>query len=137
MGRAADYDGDGAVPEGLWFARFRRATQSKRGIARLKEIAAILDAMPQKRLIAEALTKEGDCCFVGAVCKAKNVEMTEGECDIFDTASAGKDAGIPWTLAWEMAALNDEKLRNLTPEDRWIAARAWVDDLLRKTTAAV
>lgn len=135
MGRAADYDGDDAVPEGLWWARFQRATQSVRGVARLKEIAAILDAMPRKRLITEALTIEGDYCFVGAVCHAKGVSIPEGSCDIYDTAHAGKRAGIPWTLAWEMASMNDERWRRLTPEERWQAARAWIDELLAKAAA--
>lgn len=130
MGRGCDYDGDDAVSEGLWNRRLALATRSKRGNERLREIAAILDAMPEKRLITEALTLEGDCCFVGAVCKARGVQIPEGYCDIFDTADAGKRAGIPWTLAWEMATANDEKWGRLTPEERWKAARAWIDEQL-------
>lgn len=130
MGRALDFDGGDAVPEGLWRARLYRATHSKRAVTRLKEIAAILDAMPRKRLITEALVKDGDCCFVGAVCKAKNVTMPEGDCDIYDTAYKGEEAGLPWTLAWEMASKNDEAWSNMSPEDRWLAARTWVEELL-------
>lgn len=137
MSRCDYYDGEDSVPDGLWAHRFWQATETKKGQARLREFAAILDAMPEKRLIADELqTPGGEVCFVGAICKARNVPMPTGDCDIRDTAEAGQRAGIPWTLAWEMARMNDETWGRMTPEERWQAARTWIQTTLEKAARA-
>lgn len=49
-----------------------RATYGKRGQAFLKELVATLEAMPEKRLVADVLVEDtGEVCALGAVCKAR------------------------------------------------------------------
>jgi hypothetical protein len=40
---------------------------------------------------------------------------------------AERDAGIAYTLAWELAYRNDETYGRMTPEDRYTAFLAWID----------
>lgn len=40
-----------------------------------------------------------------------------------------KDAGIAYTLAWELAYRNDETYRRITPEERWTAFLTWIEEL--------
>jgi hypothetical protein len=138
MSRVDSFDGE-YVPEGLWNQRLSATLYSKRGKERLREFASILDAMPEKKLIANTLEREGQVCFVGAICRAKGVEMPkpryDDDCDIYDTAESGQRAGIPWTLAWTMGSLNDNQWGRLSPEERWLAARRWIDEQLAKGIA--
>ena len=46
------------------------------------------------------------------------------------TARLGEEAGLTFTLAWELAYRNDEKFRNRTPEGRWSAFVEWIDQEL-------
>ncbi len=46
------------------------------------------------------------------------------------TAEAGEDAGMTFTLAWELAYRNDETYEAMTPEERWTAFLAWIDQEL-------
>jgi|HubBroStandDraft_6_1064221.scaffolds.fasta_scaffold02059_18 hypothetical protein len=59
----------------------------------------------------------------------------DDDCDIYDTAESGQRAGIPWTLAWTMGSLNDEEWGKLSPEERWLAARRWINEQLAKGIA--
>lgn len=43
---------------------------------------------------------------------------------------AEREAGIAFTLAWELAYRNDETFGKLTPEERWTAFVAWIDGQL-------
>lgn len=47
-----------------------------------------------------------------------------------ETALLGRDAGLVYTLAYELAYRNDETYRAMTPEDRWMAFVAWIDEEL-------
>lgn len=47
-----------------------------------------------------------------------------------ETARLGEDAGLSFTLAWELAYRNDETYDDLTPEERWTAFVAWIDQEL-------
>jgi hypothetical protein len=44
-----------------------------------------------------------------------------------ETADLGKQAGLAYTLAWELAYRNDETYELKTPEDRYTAFLAWID----------
>lgn len=44
-----------------------------------------------------------------------------------ETATLGKDAGLTFTLAWNLAYRNDETYRRMTPEERYTAFLAWID----------
>lgn len=54
---------------------------------------------------------------------------SDGEGD-FATAQAGKDAGLTWTLAWTLASRNDSTFDGMTPEQRYDAFMAWLDEQL-------
>jgi hypothetical protein len=50
---------------------------------------------------------------------------------------AERDAGIAYTLAWELAYRNDETYRQMTPEERWTAFLTWIDAELGEDAAVV
>jgi hypothetical protein len=47
-----------------------------------------------------------------------------------ETTDLGTNAGIAYTLAWELAYMNDETFRDKTPEERHAAFVAWIDEQL-------
>lgn len=55
---------------------------------------------------------------------------TETADALSDTAEIGKEAGLAYTLAWELAYRNDETYGSMTPEQRWEAFVAWIDEQL-------
>ena len=88
-GYSDDYGDDDPLALGRWRAAVRSAIHGKRGQAFLKEMLAALDALPQKRLVANVLqegewnesgekivpVRDGDVCAFGAVGRARGVEM--------------------------------------------------------------
>lgn len=123
---------------GRWRAAVKAATCGKRGQAFLKETLAVLDAMPEKRLVAgdwqvpvtgmPFALKGGDVCTLGAVGRARNVDMTDIDPDddmaVHDIADM---FGIASALAQEMVWANDEAGPwNETPEQRFARVRKWV-----------
>ena len=62
------------------FIRWRGAVDSailgRRGQRLLKEMRQALDAMPVKQLIAEELERDGLVCALGAVGRARGLNMT-------------------------------------------------------------
>lgn len=54
--------------------------------------------------------------------------LADTESEMYDTARAGKDAGLTYTLAWELAFTNDETFDGLTPEQRYERFMAWLDE---------
>lgn len=116
----------------LWMASVERAMYGKRGQAFLKELAAAMDAMPEKKLIADELvTPEGEVCAIGVVCKSRGLN-TEGV-DIYDREEIGKLVGIAPSMAAEIEYYNDQYGRgDQTPEERWTRMRKWVEDQIVK-----
>lgn len=55
--------------------------------------------------------------------------MSEDDGDPLEAtaALAAKDAGLTYTLAWELAYRNDETYDRMTPEERWEAFVRWID----------
>ena len=52
----------------------------------------------------------------------------EGTDALAETAHLAKEqAGLTFTLAWELAYRNDETFSRMTPEERWTAFVAWID----------
>jgi hypothetical protein len=58
--------------------------------------------------------------------------ITDNDGDPLDAtaALAAKDAGIAYTLAWNLAYRNDETYGKMTPEQRYEAFLAWINDEL-------
>ncbi|MFI5299221.1 MAG: hypothetical protein ACHREM_14080 [Polyangiales bacterium] len=98
----------------------------KRGQGLLREMAAALDAMPVKELIAHDLVSNGGkVCALGAVAVARKLDVSElDESEPDDVASA---FGIARSLACEIAYENDEAgSHKETPSERWKRMREWV-----------
>lgn len=94
----------------------------------LREMAAALDAMPEKRLIAEHLEAEGEVCAMGCLGKAKAIDMST--VDPYEPEAVAKAFGIAPALAQEIAFINDDWGRHATPEERWGIVRRWVSEQL-------
>ena len=119
----------------LWRGTVTRSLRGKRGQAFLRELAAAMDAMTVKELIASQLVNEqGQCCTIGVVCKARQLDVTV--VDESDPADVAKFVGVAHAMAAEIAYMNDEWTEwnhpPETPEQRWKRMRKWVADNLRE-----
>jgi hypothetical protein len=54
------------------------------------------------------------------------VASDDGEDALDETAGLGQQAGLTYTLAWELAFRNDETYGHMTPEERYTAYLAWI-----------
>lgn len=146
-----------------WQGAKKQAFTSKYGRERLKEFREALLALPEKRLIQGKLVEEeemaqwgpppseirvGGVCAVGAYCAYKMGEgdMEKGMQSLLetkmpdldyntaeDTAEAGINAGLRYTMAWEFGFLNDELLWGEDPEQRYIQILQFIDKKLIET----
>ena len=119
----------------LWRANVDRALRGGRGQAFLRELLATLDAMPEKRLIAEELIVEGEVCAMGAVGARRGLEM-EGV-DPEDTRRVGKMFEIAPAMAAELFYVNDEAgpySEEETSEQRFWRVRRWVVEQIKDET---
>jgi hypothetical protein len=85
--------------------------------------------MPQKRLIAEELEKDGEVCAMGSLCRARGINMDEIDPD--DPEQVSKIFNIAECLAQEVAYQNDE-YRGETPEERWTRMRKWAAKQIKR-----
>jgi hypothetical protein len=103
------------------------AIRGRRGQAFLREMLRVLDEMPEKKLIDHELEKDGGVCALGAVGKARGLNMEE--LDPGDRGSVAKSFGISKALAAEIAYENDEAVgywANEKPEERFTRIHSWV-----------
>lgn len=99
---------------------------------------------------AELLEHEGEgVCAVGAFAWYKRVKAGEDPQEAFKaiplnadyegdpsvTADTGHAAGLSYTLAWILMSRNDDTYEDLTPEQRYDAFLAWIDERLAVTAA--
>lgn len=113
---------------GLWRGAVERAIRGKRGRAFLREMAAALDAMPVKELIANDVVRDPEhVCAIGSVAVARQLDVTA--LDVHDRDAVAKMFGVAPALAAEIAFENDDGFGYNTepPEARWKRMRAWVD----------
>lgn len=142
-------DCDDNLSLGRWRGRVASALRGRRGQAFLKELLAALDAMPAKRLIKEELEADGQVCALGAVGKARGLDMEP--IDPEDYERVALTFGIAEPMAQEIMYLNDEvgddwvegygppRYPNqivwarikVTPEKRFEKVRAWVVSQIR------
>lgn len=116
-----------------WRGAVTSAIRGKRGQSFLREMLAALDSLPDKRLIEGELEKDGEVCALGAVGKARGIDMSNIDPEDYDAVSAA--FGIPDSLAREIMFVNDEYLwwKEATPEKRFEVMRAWVAKKLANT----
>jgi hypothetical protein len=136
-GYSDDYDDMGAI--NLYRANVDRTMSGKRGQAFLREMAAALDALPVKKLIAGDIVQDDQhVCAIGSVALARKLDVSN--LDVYDGDAVGDTFGITRMLACEIAYENDEcgrmyvdgEFRPETPAERWQRMRAWVAAHLRE-----
>ena len=110
-----------------------RAITGARGQAFLRELIAALDAMPEKRLIAGELIRDGEVCAIGSVGLARGMDMTR--IDYENPRSVGRAFGVARSMAAEIEFENDgdHLWDNETAEARWRRMRAWAVRNLNET----
>lgn len=89
-----------------WRGAVNSALRGKRGQAFLRELLAALDAMPNKRLVANELEADGQFCTLGVVGKARGLDMIH--IDPEDRVTVANTFGIAEALAAEIMYWNDE-----------------------------
>lgn len=118
-----------------WRGAVKSAISGKRGQTFLREMAAALDAMPDKSLVAEELEVDGAVCALGAVGKSRGIDMSP--IDPYEYESVAATFGIPEALAREIMYENDCDWRDETPEQRWKRVRKWVQEQIKPEASAV
>ena len=111
-----------------WRGAVASAIRGKRGQAFLKEMLAALDALPKPELIVNELEKDGEVCALGAVGRARGLDMTDIDSNNSDMI-AWKFA-IPYTLACEIMYKNDQNYK-ASPRARYEHMRKWIIANLR------
>ena len=114
-----------------WRGAVASAIRGKRGQEFLYEMLHALAALPERKLIAFDLEKDGAVCALGALGKARGLDM--GSIDPEDHEAVAALFGIPHALACEVMYWNDEdwRARNETAEERFERMRKWIEDNLR------
>lgn len=107
-----------------WRGAVTSALRGKRGQDFLRELLAALDALPEKRLVSDELEIEGEVCAIGAVGRARGVDMERLDPEDHEQVAAAFE--IPNSLACEIMYLNDDYYTLETPENRYIRMHAWV-----------
>lgn len=142
MSRSGYYEGDcddneSLLAAGRWNAQIKSAIRGKRGQKFLLDLVAALDALPEKKLIANDLQREGSFCALGALAhhRAIKVDIDRDDDDDWEDsewAKLGSAFDIAEQLARETMFINDETAR--TDEDRWQYVRRWALRNLRPET---
>lgn len=90
-----------------WRGAVNSSIKGKRGQAFLKELAEAMDAMPEKRLIADELQADGGFCTIGVLGHARGLDMER--IDPHDSDQVSKFFGIAPAMAREIVYENDER----------------------------
>lgn len=116
----------------MWRGAVASAMRGKRGQAFLKEMLAALDALPTPALIEGELELNGDVCAIGAVGKARGIDMHG--VDVENHERIANLFNIPNSLACEIMWWNDEAYswRNETPEERFVRVRKWLIEHIKR-----
>lgn len=116
-----------------WRGQLASAIRGKRGQAFLRELVSALEAMPEKRLIAKELRKDGEVCALGAVGAARGMALEE--LDPYDYEILASEFGIAQQLVREIEWENDEAW-GVTPEGRWQRMLEWAKAQIKQPAAA-
>ena len=125
-GYSDDYDSEWSLI--CWRGQVASAIRGKRGQAFLRELLDALEAMPDKRLIADDFRRDGEVCALGAVA-VKRGRPDIGQ-DPEDYDGIATDLGIAPQLVQEIEFVNDELddyYRKATPEQRWQKVHDWAE----------
>lgn len=130
----------------LAYGRYRQAVNmalhGKRGQAMLRDLAAALDAMADKRLYSGSfVTPEGEFCALGALAHQRGIQVDDlGDSDGCSPKKVAERFGIAKAMAAEIMFINDEaEMAQPTmrygqeAKERWRVVRRWVDEMLGLT----
>lgn len=116
-----------------WRGAVKSAIRGKRGQSFLKEMLRALDALPEHKLIRDDLEKDGAVCAIGAVGKARGIDMTGVDPEDYEAVASLFD--LPHALTQEIVWMNDEAFWRPTPEERYAKMRAWVEGHIHEPTS--
>lgn len=128
MGRSGySYDADYLD---LWRGSVDRAIRGKRGQAFLRDLIAALDALPEKKLIAEELQQDGEVCAIGSVGLSRGIDMATLNPEDHD--EIGKRFNIARCMVAEIEFINDGDFEsgNISDEERFKRVREWAESQL-------
>lgn len=108
-----------------WRGAVTSALRGKRGQAFLHEMLQAMAALPEPKLVANELETEGAVCAIGAVGKARGIDMRE--IDPEDSKTVAEVFNIPHALACEVVYMNDEASYAETDEHRFERMRRWIE----------
>lgn len=112
-----------------WRGAVASAIRGNRGQAFLEEMLHAMATLPERKLISHDLEAGGSVCALGAVGKARGIDMKD--LDPEDRDQIAKVFGIAPALAAEIVYMNDEaNWRIETPEQRFERMRAWIEEQL-------
>lgn len=116
-----------------WRGAVNSALRGAKGQAFLKELDAALDALPEKKLVASDLEVNGCFCALGAVGKARGIDLSK--IDTYDHEALSKTFGIAPAMAQEIMWVNDDLDGwGLTGGEydfkRWQEVKQWVKEHL-------
>ncbi len=103
-------DCDDYLALGRWRGMVASALRGKRGQAFLRELAAAMDAMPEKRLIADELQFDGEFCALGVVGAARGIDMATIDPEDYDQVAV--TFGLAACMVQEIVFENDEAFDN-------------------------
>lgn len=101
-----DWDGDDPLSMYRYRGAVASAVRGRRGQAMLRRLRAALDAMPEKRLIAEDLIDDRGCCALGAVARMEGIDVSD--LDPTNAPAVAARFDIAESLAREIVYVNDE-----------------------------
>jgi hypothetical protein len=110
-----------------WRGAVASAIRGRRGQAFFAELLLALDAMPERRLIDNALKADGGFCTIGVIGAARGLDMSKINPD--DPEEVSRMFDIAEALAQEVAYMNDEDVpwfKEESPEERFVRMRKWV-----------
>ena len=91
-----------------WRGAVNSAIKGARGQQFLRELAAAMDAMPDKRLIADELQADGAYCTLGVIGAARGLDMDK--VDPYDRDAVSALMNVAPALAAEVMFENDEHI---------------------------
>jgi hypothetical protein len=92
-----------------WRGAVKRSMRGSRGQAALRELAAAMDAMPNKSLAAESLvTEDGQFCTLGVLGQARGIDMNAIDPEDWDAVAA--KFNLAPAMVREIVYENDEVL---------------------------
>jgi hypothetical protein len=115
----------------MWRGAVASAFRGKRGQAFLKEMLSALDGLPEKKLIADDLERDGGVCAIGAVGRARGIDMSSVHEYDYAAPCVAEIFGIPKALAAEIMWMNDEAVYwSETEEQRYTRVRDWLKQVI-------